>query len=826
MQKQEAFKKTIDSLENEIMQLFPVTFEYEEKKEFWNQLYVPRKDEADEFINFVSDHNSSWLLLTGPVGSGKTTYVQDKIRNRAFIKDQRPLCNVVRVDFLKKSDDLRNAITEAQQQKINHNLIQNQPQDTQDETQKKKIELDLIENHLFEFLNELISFEILAQLKEHFKILRKNKKEESELVFNDVSKRADAFDLEEVTILENAIFESDSCIDVAAAVLVTQPTTDDRAIIKNTIKKLNDNEIQPTIPNLFFGIRSYLKENKIDIKEYIKITHHETNPRLVNFWIKVYSRFFNIQTILFLDNGDALLNALGYHSLIAKYANETSHSIFSKEFKDEIPPKVILALRDENVHYSNTAASRARKPRVISLSLVAYGKENEFYSKTLPIDMKEMGILLTKRIEICEKRIVNDKLFSREVINEFFHFKYLMTILWINSYFDSGFKLKVSERVDLVNIVNGSIRLALEMAIKTTFSVRREIFKREIGKTFILTPIFRVGIKGKIIDWFFNDIAGKEIESMILDELKMVGEEKLFCCTHRIILTYLYNLSIDEGYEIRKISFQDLVFSLKTVIDDVDHIKKVLFFLFKPIKYQREFITIEQFGNLDIADDIADNALIYINQRGIVLIRRIMQTIEYWAILSGDRKGILLNYNFYFNPETVNYLIQVLQDIQKLISSLVHSHERNWKRMVWNQDTGVPIVESEYPFNWYKTRFSIGNTFYLERVIDSHYFSIVKYLLNYTLSVLKFKWEENNPNNFVAEFIRNLIAFLYNEDKNVNLLETQKTVLISIDEFKDHVKGEQTILTFQTISDLLIRYKVSKNRLLEMKEKTKGELRE
>ena len=719
MQKRDELMQNLNELNSFLQTNFEITQggvgekDNMERVYFWDNIYVPRANEGKLFNNFLKEKGVPLLLITGQVGTGKTTFIQDKIESPRHLVRNSPLCNGIRIDLQKYPDDIRAVKYKAR----------NDKQKKTDDDDDNEFRL-ILQSHFFEFLNYKISSEVKEHFIRHFSILGKNNVSK-ELLFNDVSHRPHLFGLENITLPEAVNLKQKAKKHLAAAVIISKPDSVDTGIFEKAKKKFFENGKDYNDSFEQFEIVSkYLEEENIPIDDLIKIDGNIKHPSLAVHWLSIYANFFEKQAILFIDNGDSILDSFSNQNLISEYAYVLSYSLSEKKYKDKSPLKIILSLRDENVKMAHPAADRTRKPKTISLAYVPFGSEEEYDSKPLPLDLVNIGDIIDRRLNFC-KKILNSSLNYDNIKSLFLDFRYIIINLWANYLDETEKNYRTWERIDLVNICNGSIRICLDMARFTSIKILKELNLKNLNVFDIQKPYFKIEMKSRVINWFFTDVAGQNIKEYIRTEIQQVREQKKICCTHRIILSFLYNKFMDsDTFHGAKIKYSNLYSSISDLFSiDEKFIKETLFFLYNPGDVLREFVSIEQSQPLEKSKDIDSSALIYINQRGIVLISRIMQTIDYWYRLIENRKQGMSNSIF---NSTSGRTLNILKSVNATVTELAETHLLNWAKLV-KHPYGIPVSPDDFPFDWYSKYYTVGNNFYLERVINSHIFSLFKY---------------------------------------------------------------------------------------------------
>jgi hypothetical protein len=323
-------------------------------------------------------------------------------------------------------------------------------------------------------------------------------------------------------------------------------------------------------------------------------------------------------------------------------------------------------------------------------------------------------------------------------------------ILNRNNY--SGIGASKDEKFYLEDITNGSISGALVLCNDIALRILRSGTNSRCSIQEFLAN-YKFALRTSSINWLFNsDLSGGALFNFI-NEAKLLVENPdntYYCCAHRLILTYLLNLSLDST---PTITVDALVSHLNTyALLDRKRALEALHFLFQPGEVEGEFITIYQdepvtpnadvFRGVEVADgtheSISPKAVVHINPKGRVFIHRIMTRLEYWARLAETADS---DRNLYeCTPEEA---LDYLRPIYVAIMRSSTAHRRNWKLLVEHyaslrglQGDSLPFsVFTEAKLTYRKDRVATtmsaegrsASAFYLHRVSNSAMHMIIQY---------------------------------------------------------------------------------------------------
>ncbi len=490
----------------------------------------------------------------------------------------------------------------------------------------------------------------------------------------------------------------------------------------------NDNDIDNYIAQL--NIRA--NTSKLYLEElYKKIPFTEEKMifdilKMVKWhqYIRLYRLIFGNHDshIIVLDN----LDRLDFEKITEKFVdltietlNTINKGIFNQTHMMFSPVKMILSIRDENISRFKIEGSADTPSDQITLGahdLIM----NDAKRYTPHIDNEFAFNVINQRI-----------LLLTEIVDQI-HVPNLLTIFInvINHFWINQEKKTLRDEVGYLNVMklcNESMRLMLDLVFATTKESILYFYNKSINNNHILNMSHSM-IKGRIIRSFWDHVS---TVTLMKEFGKCIWYEALnqYCCLFRLILAYLYEKRVLQ----QEIKISELLQDFREVYDFNDkNIMKSLFILYKSQFKLAELITIYQYNAIRQPNDINTEAIVRLNDRGLVFLDKIIIHLDFFGRLIENNPSLNQNKNnnlgnrviYEFAPVQAN---EYIQNIFNLIEKIADNHEKFWNETIIQN---LKCSNTEKPFDKYKSKFAYKSRFYIERVCSSHMEIIKSYLYN------------------------------------------------------------------------------------------------
>lgn len=679
----------------------------EEQKLWWNQFHIPRSQEVEKFREFINSNSFSICQLSGQAGTGKTTFLLDKYEN-----PKNRLYNGIWVDIGQHSSELEEVETLARVDYLEN---------------KRDLANVTMSQWIYKFISKkiskIISKEIERRFKSHFWRLKCGLDEKYFDI--DIENKIE-IDYEEPSQDQFESYAAEVSRNIEAALILVRPDNYSINIREKAVGYKNIRRYEK-----LQKIANYLRENS-EVRPVVNDSELN-NAELVVSWFRAYLAFFSSDypVVLVIDNVDRVYSQ-NLHGAVVDYVRQLAGELRKRRLigkvrqgskKQHYSIKIVYAIRNWNNH-SNTPVAIGGTAG--ELPLVLGDEEGSFvyndnFPCYIPLSSKTLENIMIRRLEAVKiklrKNILEkgrNKLLTEQFINDSFEkLNQLLNSIWY--FVDDRF-----EKLSLIEITNYSIDKAIETSFLVSFEMLKRAKEMKINLGQIIDLDYRFFARPVIVSCLFSSSSGLNVDRLIKSESDLVKAENEgdMCCSHRLILTYLDSIRkkkyASEKYTtVKKLS--DHLLDYASVSEE--RTKNALFYLFKSKEYEAEYVTIYQPNLIVEPNMILDDAIIHINPKGTALVRRILHRMECWSRFNDSSDNL-----FELLPnEAVNYVSPILD----LIISTANVHLANWKNITKNN---FSLVNNQKPIKYFEDKnLTIGNSFYLQRVANSHMHSLIAY---------------------------------------------------------------------------------------------------
>ena len=654
------------------------------KKIFWSYLYQQRPNK--KILTFLNG-SKEFSMITGAYGTGKTTCLRQLIEESS--SSSWPECGGVIIDLTELSKDLL--------KKLNNIKL-----DRDDEYLVKA------KNLVHARIDRKIGKEIKANLVEHFSICVKNKLPFTKWRAHDYCNSVCNESIRGLSQAENNYYENEATNALAAMICICadrrfiiedNPTGEDIKYIRSLfrLKQARSHKHQYRIAY------NFIKKNEKLADKITKVTASKKYPQLADYWMHVYMHIIKKKTILAFDNCDALAN---YEIISLVYDYAVGLAATSPEHKCHRKLKIMLAVRDENIPAPQRLDQNRRKAKPIVLADVPFGKTLSRDAVGIKLTSKLVARIVNKRrrgIAYIHKEQLEDPGWDRD-------WKYVVEC--INKTVLSLRPGKREKKLPLQYIVNESIRLALEFIRKSGICVARHYMSKGQFK------INQSSARSLLLQWLFdNDLTMPQVLNLVSGEINQVQSGRHLCCTHRVILNYLYKKQAEAPYHA---TFQEL----SRIVKSFKIPKKTLVEALESLaskagdEQDRDFVVVDYAAS---KDKYSAKTTIFITQRGVAFLESLSISYEYWRILSIGNGG---EFQDIYHLRPSEFIAQSSMIAKYTLNHAVR-HIRNWKLLCMHNQK---VFGRTLPFDWYCENYTNYRVFSMERVCHSHLGALQNYL--------------------------------------------------------------------------------------------------
>jgi len=634
---------------------------------FWSNIYKERDEENLHFHSFLKS-DAPLCIITGHVGSGKSTFIRHKYEHRKLCKgiliDIREVANTI-ISSDKIDENFKKVIREYYYDSIIRNISYSLVSGIKLGEPFKDIDFDysIDLKHLKEKFDERTTAKFAKKQLAYHACLLSSKNRELENYIDDLK----------------IVYSSDKVFKKKILAKL-----DDTQHVKNIISILSYRDLIILHQNLF----------KSDLPHILTFDNLDKLDLII------------LQNKLF----DCMIS-------IIDEVNKSSEIPFTTILHK--PIKVIVSIRDENISRYNIRSAVTTRSLHISMGYNNYAINSRQDPLIIPIDSHFVYKVIIARLDALK-----DRTESSEAFNLYSKIAYGF---WLNN--KSEILNRSVGHIDIKDLCNNSIRMILDVINETSLSIIRKFQEKNISMDMINDNFPYSIIKGRIIRSFWVQKATIKLMSSFRDSL--IKEKDNYCCFYRLILIYLYNKKSNMSCELQSL-VQDFSshFSECTHVDisECDEcrngsaIRKNLLNLFSNKFKESDLLSIYQDKLIDNYNDIDDLAIVKLNTKGAVFIERILLHMDFYgAILESEHKLTDKTLMELLPDEAFTYIAS----IYKFVNKLTISHIEFWCKTIVDK---MQCEESTICFKEYSKRYAFKDQFHLERVCASHQALIKIYL--------------------------------------------------------------------------------------------------
>ncbi|MEM6269318.1 MAG: hypothetical protein AAF998_07760 [Bacteroidota bacterium] len=459
-----------NSIPEEIREYLPIN-------DFWEELYAPRQNERETFQSFLT-RTTMILLLSGHVGTGKTTFLREKL----FFSHT---CTGVIIDLRSRVHDLEKATNTFEFKKMMRSVVR--------------------DHYLVALKTHFLSFTIGSP--EPKQIRRRKAK-------IDIAYHA-------MQLIEDDRDDSPlSKINAEAEILISK--------YHQRFPELNESKILESAYSEFSKLRFKEILDSLEWQHLIELYQSIIIPDAVH--------------VIIFDNFDPIGGPLAYSSMLdciiemseaVNINNEVAYTNATTVYNDEhLKPgvKFILALRDENIEKLKKDGAAATPVSQLTLGYGDFQISNADKHYELMIDSDIVYAIIAKRLSFLQKKAGS--------YLEFNAFREIIETFWIDQ--SKKDLRKGVDSLNVKQLCNSSLRLIFDMIFESSLQFVYKKFRNSVSIQQLLQSTPNQVLKGIIINSFWSssltaDVMGSLGEGMIREI------EGAKCCQTRLILAYLYN---------------------------------------------------------------------------------------------------------------------------------------------------------------------------------------------------------------------------------------------------------------------------------------------
>eukprot|EP00913_Durusdinium_trenchii_P005968 g5580.t1 len=722
--------------------------------EFWRDVYVCRPDERSRFESFISAPHCNLLIVTGGVGTGKSTFLFDKFEASVC---EREILSALRAQRFEGPEQEHEAFERAALEL------------TREERHRKTCEglcLEYPVSRGAAYLDEFLLMSVRRRLVDHFGTvddLRAFPEDDRGLL-----SRTDLEHHLEVEIPpkgEGVRDESRPRLGsrgerdphLAACIMIAMVRYDPSVssdlvpeCVRERLNRFSRARLQDWTLEEFLELASAYAEHPEHCRRII-------SQACVVKWLHAYITFFRGEvSVLAIDNLDqwwCKADQQTFLERLCKILEEISERESARQsvLGGKRILKFAIASRETNIR-SGVRPNGASTPiEQINLGPTAKSTDEPIDEHSLRLAEQTISSIIERRLAHLTLR--ND--IDHGVVRDF---ELLVDHMWNDGAITGEGGVPVDGReVSAVtrprrhpkpedslsrfirDLNNESIRLILATATNSTLTVLRSLHTsgRSVGE--YIDESHAAQFRSLAIRCLLKEALGGSdaVKRMRGWWLANASKESSGCQPHRIVLTYLANKSTDSRTKSdRTVSVAQLARDLGRDFGYSEStIRDVLCTLFISERYQGSFISIyqESFiktpgdidlkrveGSPDNAPDYTSSASVVIKPRGVCMLERVLISIDYWISLA------------YSNPQTPNLYettpeeaLHILDRVQDTFKNKLSHHEKQWVEMISNQRH---LSGKDVPFDWYQELYCFTHAFYLRRVADAMKTVIEDYL--------------------------------------------------------------------------------------------------
>lgn len=651
-------------------------------RSFYERLYVKRHGEDKEFLKFLNSKKSI-LIITGLVGTGKSTFIREKYQNSRS-------CVGVTVDL------------------------------------KQKESATLFEGDFFENLKHKVAHAVYDRMLANFRIQAAVCGTEwvdpmyDCAVFPEIAEGVKP-DEDDGAIAE---LELASYILCRADFLRSEALNDLRAKYGHNVP-LVGHKIK----------RERYKENllKDNVRLALKEVFHATKYRE---WLRCYQLIFqqSLPLLVVIDNSDVLDTKEAGGKV---YKPIVDMEGYLNHWDDAQVPgnltlpniKFAFAVRDENIALISNFGRRAQHGLQISLSSETTSQQIAEEQVELSTGEEFISKVVRRRLEYLSGLVSEEE----DLIGLFKYFRRIFE-WWFDD--DQVGRKGLSQRlpqVDIISLNNRSLSQILEHISQVSFQVLQAALWANIPYEAFDERFALIGFRGRLIRAAWSMQQARRLDLHWRHEFELEIQSPYISLT-RLILTRLVNEQITHksvGIDVSLIHD-----SLKALFPSITiaKVQSALFALYESSVGQSELISIEQLAYISKPDEILVDSKVRVMPRGRELLDRVFIQIDFFGEMAAEIVSIPKRFGvskilFEMSPlEAVNYVGGIFRHV---ISRISANYIRAWEDQICPALNGIRQENDDDlgAFELFlKSKYVLGKTFHIERCCASHIVAIKTYL--------------------------------------------------------------------------------------------------
>lgn len=631
------------------------------RSQFWDHAYVERGPEEKAYVSFLKS-NSDLLCISGHVGAGKTTYL---LRNL----ERSGACHGLYVDFRGYAAAL-------------------QDQEPSKDVDERRIALrvwlrSIIGNH---------TKEVLIQ--------------------NCLRRRPDE------ALDRDLVFSEDVRSLTRAEATTTARRRAERRLVVEALMRLHPNERLDGFRNTIeddFESDDALRKAFDD-----RLAKGTQRGRILEAltwldWISLYQCLFSAQTpnsVIALDNVDALdirhLQRV-FVSVVLEIHSEINQRPNLGAWRQRSAPniRIVFAVRDENLERLDVWNAQSQRYSQIALGGIKQDHFRHRVGDRYVIENRAawLGAVTRQRLEWLETR---GWLQDEEATS----FATVVRDIWLQA----GGSVDLAEEISHLNIFrlgNLSTRLILDLVFSTSWGLVGRARQRGYSPRSLLTRYGNTVVRSIVVRQWFGAAGMRDIRELLREEMRK-EQSGDFCCSLRMLLTWISGQTgpTKVGSLVRR--FRD-VFAYSD-----EEILESLFRLYGASGAGR-FVKIYQPALILEAQDIDEDALVFVTPQGEESLRMPLTSVDSFACLLGSNVGLDSEV---LGEQLPSDAVKYCAEVYRLgIRNLGREHLRHWSAIVCSRFADYAGL----PFQKYE-EFTVGKALFLERAATSHRDQILGYL--------------------------------------------------------------------------------------------------
>jgi hypothetical protein len=434
----------------------------------------------------------------------------------------------------------------------------------------------------------------------------------------------------------------------------------------------------------------------------------------------------NLPCVLVFDNMDRIpLEQIqrdlfsGIISILGR-VNRTMDAPFS-ERRGDPPVKAIVAIRNENI--SRIAVESGAGKRVEQIKLTANGysvkgiravslvQQSGFSMSVIEARLRYLAASLPLHFKEADQ--------LAEVRQWFDLYDGFIAKCWLRE--EDGQLIDHLGNFKVRELCNGSLRQMLLLVHQSTLDFLTHSERQHLSIDVLEKNLSATMLRGHLIRSLWQADDSQKVMQAFAKSLKEESD-LLTSCLLRLILVYL------ERQPDKQCPAWQLYDAFIPVYGfDKARYQERLFTLYNTGQMESDLINIYQTRVIRVPDDIADDAIIHLNGKGLVFVESVVINIDFFGGAVNNQPDSMYKTLHQRNlREAVDYAEAVYQFVVRTIEQQQHT----WQQLVL---PNLELTNGRRPYEIFAERFTLKQGFHFERVCMSHRFS----LKNYILEVLK-----------------------------------------------------------------------------------------